>query len=417
MTAQTPTPAQLVASIPGQPPRWVTAVLLSLLGLGGLSLIAGVQQDDSTRVWAAFLVNLLFWISIAHFGVMFSTITTISRGAWGRPYLRLAQSMAAFLPLSFVLFIVFIIGGSQLFPWVEQPIPEKAVWLNYPFMAVRDGLGLLVLLILSFVSLFYSLRPDAWWLKDVGGPWRRGLYRILIGSFGNREEEIQHCRKRVAILAPAVAVVYCFVFSLLAGDLIMSLAPHWYSTLFGAYYFVGSISLGLATLASMSWLLRTPLGLDRFITDDHRHDLGKLLFGFCIVSVDFFWSQYLVIWYGNIPEEASFIAARTQHQPWLALSWTVLITCFVGPFILLIRRAGKRSASYLGVVGLLVVVGYWIEKFLLVAPSVSPAFRFGWIELTLTGGFFGLFALSVMGFVRTFPMFPLESDTTGASEP
>ena len=394
----------------GRPPRWVMVALLLLLTLGVFSLVAGIMQEDSTRTWAAFLVNFVFWISIAHFGVIFAAILSLSHGRWGSAYVRLAQSLAAFLPLSFVLFVIFIVGGSGLFSWVREPIPEKALWLNYPFMAVRDGFGLLVLLALSLAFLFYSLRPDAWRLKGRGGPWAQRLYRVMTANFGDWPTEVEHCRRRITVLAPAVMLIYCFVFSLLAGDLIMSLSPYWYSSLFGAYYFIGSIYLGLAALAVLSGVLRKPLGLDAFITDDHRHDLGKLLFAFCLISVDMFWSQFLVIWYGNIPEEAFFIAVRTQQQPWLTLSWIVLMACFALPFVLLLGRAGKRNSKYLSAVALLIVVGYWNERVLLIVPSVSPSFSLGWVEITLAGGFFALFALTVIAFLCTFPILPVESD-------
>lgn len=410
MTEQAVNLKPMAALTPSGSPRWIMVVLLVVVILGASSLVAGILTGDLTRTWAAFLVNFLFWTSIAYFGVLFSAILTLTRARWGWVYVRLAQSLAAFLPLSFVLFLVFIIGGSRLFPWVQEPIPEKALWLNYPFMAVRDGFGLFVLLGLGLASLFYSLRPDAWRLKGHGGAWAQRSYGILTKDFKDLQIEVQYCQKALANVSLAMAIVYCFVFSLIAGDLIMSLSPHWYSTLFGAYYFIGSIYLGLAALAVLAGLLRRPLGLDAFITDNHRHDLGKLLFAFCLISVDMFWSQFLVIWYANIPEEASFIAVRIQQQPWVALSWVVLMACFAIPFLSLLGRAAKRNPASLFSIGLLIVVGYWIERVLLIVPSVSSSFRMGWIEISLAAGFFALFALSVMAFLRTFPPLPLQSD-------
>ncbi|MBI4446694.1 MAG: hypothetical protein HY645_12390 [Acidobacteria bacterium] len=396
--------------ISGRPPYWLVLSLIGVSVAGVLALVLGLLTGNSTRTWTAYLVNFLFWSSIAHFGVLFSAILTLTRAQWGWVYVRLAQSLSAFLPVSFVLFLIFIIGGSHLFPWVEEPIPEKALWLNYPFMAVRDGFGLFLLLGLALTTLFYSLRPEAWRLQGHGGAWARRSYRMLIRDFKDLETERELCRKALMRVSLGMTVVYCFVFSLIAGDLIMSLSPHWYSTLFGAYYFVGSIYLGLAALAVLAGLLRKPLRLDAFITNDHRHDLGKLLFAFCLISVDMFWSQFLVIWFANIPEEASFIALRVQHQPWRTMSWTVLLACFAIPFLILLGRAAKRNSKSLFLVSSLIIIGYWVERVLLVVPSVSSTFSLGWIEIGLAAWFLALFALSVVAFLRAFPPLPVSNE-------
>ena len=141
--------------------------------------------------------------------------------------------------------------------------------------------------------------------------------------------------RKQTILSPILAILYALGFSLIGFDLVMSLSPHWYSTLFGMYFFTGAFYSVLAFLIFLSIFLLRPFDLGNFIGERQFHDLGKLLLGFCLVTGDFFFSQFLVIWYGNLPEETRFVITRVNCSPWNYLAWTVLVSCFAFPFVAL----------------------------------------------------------------------------------
>ncbi|MFQ5743563.1 MAG: hypothetical protein ACE5HV_08235 [Acidobacteriota bacterium] len=384
---------------------WHFRLLWLLLAVGVVAFAVGVFSTAPLRAWQAYLINFLFFTAIAQSGAVFLAILVLTRSRWGRPFQRLAEGMVAFLPISFLLFLLLPFGRTVLFPWVTHPIPEKALWLNFTFLVVRDGVGLLLLFALSLALVYQSLRPQAWLLRGRVGGWAEDIYTLLTHNFRGLEMERERSRGRIGALAVGLVAVFALVFSLLAGDLVMSLSPHWYSSLFGAYNFIVALYLGLAALAIIAVWARRAFGLQQSITADHLHDLGKLIFAFCMVGGDFFWSQFLVIWYGNIPEETSFLIQRIHDQPWLALSWSVLTLAFVVPFVLLLARAPKRTPWMLTSIASLIVASLWAERYLLIVPSLmEPAeATFGLLEVTITLGFLAAFGLVYLAFLKAFP--------------
>lgn len=393
----------------GRPlPSWITVGCGLLVVLGAGTFLYEASGDQPVRAWQSFLVNFLFWSGIAQAGPVFASIQEMTGARWGPPLRRIAEGKATFLPVSFLLFLVLFPGRETLFPWIRNPIPQKQIWLNVPFLFTRDTAALLLLGGLSAVFLYFSLRPDVA-LADADGPrWAQPLYRILRIRWRGREQELERSRRVLAVVAPTLAIVYCLTLTLIAFDLVMSLDPQWSSTLFGAYFFVGNLYVGLAALVVLATLARGVFGMQALITPAQFHDLGKLLFAFCMITGDFFYSQFLVIWYGNLPEETGFIILRARHLPWAPLSWAVLLISFLGAFLVLLSRRIKQRPAQLSVVAGGILLGMWLERFLLVVPSVWPEqdLPLGVPEILITGGFGALFLLTLLVFARAFPLLP-----------
>lgn len=375
---------------PGRP-----CLLPSFAGLavvGAAAFVAGAMGESPLRAWQAYLVNLVFWTGLAAGAVLFSAILSITHATWGRPLKRLAEAYGTFLLLAPLLFAVLYAGRGQVFPWLTHPVPEKAAWLNAPFLFWRDGVGLLLLGAGALALIYLSVR------REIGAA---GSPPPVVGA-GGREEPV------AVVCANLYAILYVLVLTLLAFDLIMSLAPHWHSTLFGAYYFVGSFYTSLAALMLLAALAVKKEGVGRYLKAPHFHNLGKLQLGFALLTGDFFFTQFLVIWYGNLPEETEFVILRTQVLPWQALSWTVLTVCFILPFLVLLSRRLKMQPWAMFTLSGLILVGMWIEKFLLVAPSLwpGPGLPLGLTEFLISLGFFGIMALGITIFLQRFPWLP-----------
>ena len=150
----------------------------------------------------------------------------------------------------------------------------------------------------------------------------------------------------------------------------MSLDPHWYSSLLGGYFFVGSFYTGIAALYLVTRLAAKSEALRSQIHPRHFHDLGKLLFAFCLFTGYLFYAQFLVIWYGNMPEETSYVILRVKLTPWEPLAWVVLCMTLVAPFLLLLSRKAKLLRLPAILISLIILVGMWLEKLILVAPSL-----------------------------------------------
>lgn len=355
-----------------------TCAVLALTGITGFGV--AVVLGAASRAWDAFLVNLLFWLGLAQGGVVVSALLYLTQARWGgaRVY-RLAEGFAGFLPLGFLLFWVLFLGREILFPWIRHPLPEKAAWLNVQFLFERDGGGLLLIALLSLWFVRSSRRDDA-------------------VRWAESSASIELPPPAIRRLAPAVAITYTIVYSILAFDLVMSLSPVWYSTLFGAYFFAGAYWSALAAMGVLAsiGLCPTPQGSNGN-PGEGLHDIGKLVFAFSIFWVYLLWSQYLPIWYADIPEETFFIVQRIHRLPWGVIAWAVLILVWVTPFIALIGRKGKRTPTILGPVCALGLVGMWLERYVLVTPSLSPTtIPFGWVEALITAGFLGAFGLSAL---------------------
>ena len=326
---------EMMAAGPKGSFRFLTILFALLLIIGAGAFLLGISGPQSLRAWQAYLVNFVFWAGLSFGAVLFVAVLNLTHARWARAMKRLAESLGAFLPFSFLLFWVLYLGRGEIFPWIRQPVEGKEVWLSSNFLFARDGLGLLLLTGVAMVLLYYSIRGD-----QAVRPQERSVAGRTGSETAERAGRNWHLQ---AVLSPIFGILYAFVLTLLAFDLIMSLDPHWSSTLFGAYYFIGSFYTALAALLILAGLARAFLGLERFIQPRHFHDLGKLLLAFCLITGDFFYSQFLVIWYGNLPEETRYVLLRVRHSPWEPLAWTVLVACFALPFVVLLSRKIKLN--------------------------------------------------------------------------
>ncbi len=204
-------------------------------------------------------------------------------------------------------------------------------------------------------------------------------------------------------------MAYGFLLSLFAIDLIMSLDPWWYSTLFPGYYFIASFYSAIIAIYLFALVAQDRLGLTKYLHPRQFHDLGKMTLGFCIFTGYLFYGQLLVIWYGNLPDETRFVILRTKLAPWAPFGWTVLFLCFVIPFFTLLSKRIKINRPSMIVLTTMILVGLWMERFLLVVPSTwaGPGIPFGLVEVLVSAGFFGLVWLCITIFLSRVPVVPV----------
>ena len=360
--------------------------------LGAAAFLYGISGPNAPRVWQAYLINFVFWTGMAAGCVLFSAILSITHAHWGRSLKRLAEAPVFFLPVALLLFALLYPGRQEIFPWILHPVAEKAAWLNAPFLFLRDGAGLLALAATATVLILISVRRER-----------------QASTAGRRPMPEQNREEKVAITAAIIySILYAVILSLLAFDLVMSLSPHWYSSLFGAYYFVGSFLAALSLLMVLTLLVTRNGKLHDYIRGDQLHNLGKLMLGFTLVTGDFFYTQFLVIWYGNLPEETEFVILRTQFQPWSSVAWTVLTLGFILPFVLLLSRRIKTRPLAMLALSFVILGAMWLDKFLLIAPSLwrGPGLPLGLAEILITMGFFGIMAICILVFMKKYPLLP-----------
>jgi len=381
---------------------------LVLAAVGAAAFVYGLVFGDSIRAWQALLVNFLFFAGLAQAGVALSATMQTTSARWGRPLKRLSEATGAFLPVAFGLLLILLLGISTWAPWVHEPVAAKTPWLNIPFFVGRQLLAFLLLSGLSMVYLYRSLRPDIGMLHESGERLATGFSERLIANWQGVVHERLSNQRSLDRLAPGLLIAYAWVFSLVAFDFVMALDPHWLSTLMGAYYFVGNLLVGIAFVSIVSVWGRGRLGLQDYIGTQQLHDIGKLLFGFSILWAYMVWSQYLVIWYGDLPEETEFVYHR-MYGAWAPVTWTVITLAFVVPFTVLLSRAVKTHSWGLTAIAVVVLVGMWLERFLLVSPSLwhGAGVPLGIVEILVTAGVLGLFGYCYLTFLETFPVLPV----------
>lgn len=367
----------------------VVSVCLSVVG--AIAFFMGINGSQPLRTWQAYLFNYLYWTSISSGAVLFVAVLNMTGAIWARPIKRLAEAMGAFLPVSFLLFWVLYPARALIFPWAAHPPAEKAAWLNLPFLFARDGAAHLLLTLIGLALLFTSVRGDRAWRSDPaaarsGGGWRAQL-----------------------VLSPILGIAYAFVLSLLAVDLVMSLDPVWYSTMFPGYFFVGAFYVAVAALYLVVLLGARPLGLDAYLHPREYHDLGKLTMAFCLFTGYVYYAQFLVIWYGNLPDETSHVITRVKLEPWARLSWAVLFMIFVIPFATLLSRRVKLLKVPMIILTVMILVGMWLERFLLVVPSLwkEGTIPIGVTEILIGLGFLGVVSLCFFLFLLMTPLLPV----------
>ncbi|CAG1009299.1 hypothetical protein MYXO_03849 [Myxococcaceae bacterium] len=403
-------------AVPRGIPGPAIAACVALIALGVLSFAYGLTQDPATA-WRAYHVNFLYWASLAQGGVVIACIFVTVGAHWPGPIRRLAEALSAFVPLAAVLGIVGFLGRDHIYPWIEHPVAAKAAWLNVPRLVLTDAGILIVLAGLTLAFLYHSIRPT---LHGMVGKGEGAASALTRGWRGDAEEQ-QRSLVITKRIAPILLLCFAFGYSIIGFDQVMSLSPMWYSNLFGAYFAWGGFLAAVAATALLATLNRARPGFEGEITSGRLHDIGKMVFAFSVFWMYLFWSQYLPIWYGNLPEETFFLEARLGSQffqstwdidwarlgePWVKLTLAAWLCCWVVPFWVLLGQRPKRTPAILGTVGCVVLFGFWLERNVLVWPSFSPKDPSAWIgpiQIGIALGFLGTFVLSYLVFTRVFP--------------
>ena len=338
----------------------------------------------------------------------FAAVQKITNAKWSGLMIRFAEASVAFLPISLLgLVLIFTVGYDSIYGPMQVALHDlqhpKAVWLSHDFMFARLAIGLLALTVLGWKLVRADMEPDMYAARSAVSGTRRRLFDRWSSGY-ERTLPAQH-EVTIHRLAPAYVVVYAYVFTVVAFDCIMALQPHWFSNLLGGFFFMGSFLGAHMLLALMMLYGSAHLGVADLVSPKQRHDLGKLCFGFTVFWTYLMWAQFLVIWYGNLPEETGFVFARLWGH-WLPIGKAVLLGMFVIPFFGLLGVAPKKNRVSLGLFAIISLVALWLERYLLVMPSITalPGPLIEVPELGPTLAFAGLFLLSYALFGRTFPM-------------
>jgi len=413
-------------------PTLPAAIFAALLAIGVITLLVGVSSSDaelSKRAWRVFLHNWLMWAVLSNGALVLSSAMRLTNARWQGPIHRIADSMGAYVPVSLALYLVIYLGRHNLYAWVDHPVPGKEFWFEPAFAFTRDTIALGWITFISLFYLYLTVRPMLARARESATGLRGALYQRWTAGWRGEDRERDISARRLRKLAAVLVLSYAICYSLIAIDLVMSLAPEWVSTMFPAFYAWGGFLSACSMLAIVCLVMRNSNELSGEVTTPRMHDMGKMIFAFSIFWMYLFWSQYFVIWYANVPEETTFVVNRLGTQfvqdtwymagfwtriaePYVKVSLSAWLLIWVVPFWVLLGQKPKKTPAILGPVALGSVLGFYLERYILVTPSLVPPKAvlagaaitpFSWIEVGIATGFVGLFFLCFLSFARVFP--------------
>jgi len=360
--------------------------------------------------WAFDITNFVFWIGISHAGTLISAILRLANATWRRPVTRCAEVITVFALSIGAMFPIIHLGRPWLAFWLIPYASERQIWPNFRSPLVWDFFAINTYLIGSVAFLTLPIIPDWALVRDKADGWRKRVYGMLALGWRGTPKQWSRLETAMHVMAIAIIPVAVSVHTIVSWDFAMALVPMWHSTIFGPYFVAGAIFSGIAALILAMAGLRKLLHLEDYLKPLHFDNLGKLLLMMSLLWFYFVFAERLTTWYGNEPSEMA-VFWTTQRGAYAPLFWTMVFCNFLLPFpILAIKRLRTITGTVIASLG--VVVGMWLERFLIIVPSLSHKFmpynwgtyRPTWVEITIMTGTFAGMALLYTLFSKAVPI-------------
>ncbi|HLR50597.1 MAG TPA: hypothetical protein VK076_08495 [Candidatus Sphingobacterium stercoripullorum] len=371
---------------------------LVAIALGVIAIAFGLFSSESIiveRTYANLLLMGYYFACVCAAGTFFVALQLVTQSGWSAGMLRIPQAMSSILPIAAGLLLVIMVMGlftNNLYsswnseglmdpdsPNYDALVAGKDAFLNVPGFLIRQ------IVFMGSYSIFAFILAKLSYKEDLDG----GL----------------HSYKKSFKLSAIFLVIFGFTTPIWSFDTIMSLEAHWFSTMFGWYNFAAMWVSGLCAITIILIVLKKA-GYMSWVNENHLHDLGNLIFGFSIFWTYVWFSQFLLIWYSNIPEETVYFYKRwePEYKPWF---WLTLIINFLAPLLLLVDRDAKRKMGMMLFVSILLLLGHWLDYYIMVMPGTVESERgFGLIEIGTAVGFTGLFIFLVMSKISKHALAP-----------
>jgi hypothetical protein len=369
----------------------VAAIAYGFISAGGHEA-ADHGHGHENRPWASLLINNFFFLGISLGALFFLAIQYAANVGWSAGILRILEGISGYLPVTGVFMILLVLAGmfhmNHIYHWTAEGIMDpnddhfdsiiygKRAYLNEPFFIAR--------------TLVYIL----------GWVWTAATLRKL-SLRGDQSSDLAWYKKSITVSA-IFLVFFAVTSSMASWDWIMSIDTHWFSTLFGWYVFAGIFVSAITATALVTMYLKNH-GYMEWVNANHIHDLGKFMFAFSIFWTYLWFSQYMLIWYSNIPEEVTYYLPRFGEFKGLFI--TMLVMNFLFPLLILMSRDTKRNFGYLATIGVVIIMGHWLNVYIMVTPgTVGVDYAIGFTEIGTFLGFLGGFILVVFSRLAKAPL-------------
>jgi len=379
----------------------IAGLLTLILGVIFLNPAAGSHGENlnSTRFWAVLLQNGLYWMFLLNTATFFMVICILAMAGWQVAFRRVAEAISSVVPLMAILTLIIIFSivfghRTDIYPWLDKEMVNhdeilkgKSGFLNPGVYSIVSLLFIGIWSLISKKLRDFSRESDNLGIMDyeIGKKWmNRNIFW---------------------------AAFYIITFGLSVGSTIpwlwiMSIDAHWFSTMFSWYTFGSTFVSGMALLTIFVVYFKNQGQLE-FVTQEHLQDLGKFMFAFSILWTYLWFDQFMLIWYGNIPEETIYFKSRFQGT-YEGLFYLNLVLNFICPFLIFMKKATKRNYTIVTFMCILIIFGHWIDFYLMVMPgTVKNNPHLSWFEFGIPLGFIGFIMWGVSRFASRVPMTPM----------
>ena len=342
-----------------------TFMAIGLLSIIGLWVTSGSSTDpkEQARFWASLLQNSVFFLLIVNASMFFVCITTLAWGGWQMSFRRVPEAISAVVPVMGVIaaaILLSIVFGDNhtIYHWTDvehvkhdEILSHKKGFLNKTFFSVVT-----ILTVVLWSLLGWKMRQLSRSIDDE--------------PLATMEERKKYIFKNTVWAALYIVVFSLTVMSSLPWLWLMSIDAHWYSTMYSWYTFASTFVSGMALIALFVVILKNN-GYLEYTNNEHLHDLGKFMFAFSVFWTYLWFSQFMLIWYANIPEETIYFQPRA-HGIYKGIFWFMFIINFIAPLLILMTRSAKRNYGVITFMALLIIFGHWLDFYQMVFPAVSP---------------------------------------------
>lgn len=359
-----------------------------LAALGTLAFIFLLFKDP-TRAWQAYLLSSVYFLSVALIGLFFVAIHFLTQAGWSVNVRRLFEAAAAYIPIAAGLTLVLMLFGvGYLYSWLN---PETVA--NDPLLIHKKG----------------YLNPTFFWIRVIIFFVGWILFsRLIIG--GSRKQDQTGDKSLVKAIVPRCVgfiVFFAMSFSFFGVDFLMSLEPHWFSTIFGVYLFGGSSQTFFAMMILATIFLIKRGYYNGMVNENHVHDMAKYMLGFTVFWAYIAFSQFMLIWYANLPEETIFFIHRMEGA-WAVMSVALIILKFAIPFLALLPRWAKRDLNYIRIICTLIIITQFLDLHWLIYPNFDAhAVQLNAFDVAVFLGFLGIFGLTFTNYLSKNSLIPM----------
>ncbi len=351
--------------------------LMAVVGLGAFLV---QLSTDPHRAWSSFVLNHFYFLTLGLGGIVFAAIQWLTNAMWSAPIRRILEAFSGYLPFVVLTMLVLFYGLHHVYTWTDVAMVSKD-----PILSGKSG----------------YLSPGFFLARNLGAIliWIYFARKMIGNSVAQDANGDFQYTERNRFLSPIFIIVFALTFTMASFDQMMSLDPYWFSTIFGIYMFAGMLYSTLAALCLGTLYLKGKGYLDGLVNDNHIHDIGKFMFAFTVFWAYIAFSQFMLIWYANLPEETGYYLRRF-NSGWLGLSIFLLVGKFLVPFVFLLPRGAKRSEARLKKVAIFMLIAQWIDVLWIVQPEFfQEGPRVGIFEILIAMGFLGVFIFLTLKFL------------------